>query len=666
MPLSLVKLPTQLILSLYMFSLSTFAAVAAKVEPSEAEWVLTNNEGTLRFSLEQSARQITYSVEYVTGGTRTSVLEKSPLGLTRTDADFTEGLSFVAAGPVTVVEDNYTLRGSKVRKVSRRARERTFHFRNALEMPLNIVARAYEDGVAFRYELPGITSQPLYFSGEATGFKLPHTARVWMQPYSKVDVWAPGYEANYVNGVPAGTSAPGPSGWALPVLFQQGPVWALVTEAGLDSNYYAIHLEQHAPDGLYRVRLPEFDETYGVSPQQATATLPWSSPWRVVIVGPNPGTIVESTLVTDVALPSELKNDSWVEPGMASWSWWSDMSSPSDYSKLVPYVDVAAKFGWRYCLVDLGWHQMKGGNVKQLAEYAAAKNVGLILWYNSSGKHNQVPDAGPMNLMVDPTVRDAEMSRIAALGIKGIKVDFMQSDKQFVIGLYHDILRDAARHKLVVDFHGCTLPKGWERTHPNLISMEAVRGGEQYWDKTFAENAHLLNSIYVFTRNAVGPMDYTPGVFTDPGASNPGLQKHLTTNAHELALLVVFQSGIQHVIDPAGSLMTLPESVQNYLKDLPAAWDETRWIQGEPGKGAVLARRSKRTWYLSGINGTTEQQLLTLPLSFLGTGRWAMSLISDGATPRDFASTNKTIIAGTTLTVQLAPRGGFATEFTQP
>ncbi|MFT3830483.1 MAG: glycoside hydrolase family 97 catalytic domain-containing protein [Opitutaceae bacterium] len=650
----------RLVSSFVLTALFCGAAALAATQP--ADLALTNAEGTLRFSLHVRDGAAAYTVDRLAGATAAPVLELSPLGLTRTDADFATGLTFVAAGEVRAVEDEYTLVAGKQRHIRSRGVERTFTLRNAAGMTLTIAARAYRDGVAFRYGLPGAGAQLLRISGEATGFNLPDGARVWAQPYSKVAVWAPGYEADYANGVPAGTAAPAEQGWALPLLFHSGATWALITESALEPTYFASHLQQQAPGGLYRVRLPEADETYGVAPQEAAFTLPWVSPWRMVVVGSTPGAISDSTLITDLARPSELAETAWIKPGVASWSWWSDMSSPGDYAKLVPFVDAAARFRWPYSLIDLGWHEMRGGDIKRLADYAARKNVGLLVWYNSAGKHNQVPEAGPRDVLNDPLRRDAEFARIAALGIKGIKVDFMQSDKQFVVALYHDILRDAARHHLVVNFHGATIPRGWNRTYPHLLTMEAVRGGEQYWDRTFAEQAHTLHTIYAFTRNAVGPMDYTPTVLTDPGASNPQLQPHLTTNAHELALLVVFQSGLQHVIDPAASLVSQPAFVQDYLTDLPAAWDESRCLAGAPGELAVFARRSGSTWYVAGINGLKTPQTIEVPLAFLGAGQFELSLIADGAKPSEFAHAARTANAGETLELTLAGRGGFAAK----
>jgi hypothetical protein len=648
-------------------AITIFVLGRAGVRAADApDLTLTNAGGTLRFSLSVANGAASYRIDCLVGAAVAPVLESSPLGLTRTDADFTSNLAFVSASAPIDVRDDYTLLAGKQRHVVSPGRERVFTLRNPTGITLTLTVRAYRDGVAFRYGFPGNSSQLFFVSGEATGFRVPAAARVWVQPYSKVDIWAPAYESNYVNGVPAGTPSPEAVGWALPLLFHTQEVWALITESDMEPSNFAIHLQPEAPGGLYQARLPEADETFGVDPQEAAVTLPWSSPWRLVIVGRQPGAIIESTLVTDLARPCALPDTAWIQPGVSSWSWWSDMSSPYDYRKLVPFVDASAKFHWPYSTIDLGWPEMQGGSIQQLAAYAQGKGVGLIVWYNSGGRHNKSPNdpntgREPLrDVMSDPLLRDAEMARIAAMGIKGIKVDFMQSDKQAVIASYHDILRDAARHHLVVDFHGATVPRGWERTYPNLLTMEAVRGAEQYWDQDFAENAQTTDTIYVFTRNAIGPMDYTPAIFTDPGPLNPKLVPHLTTNAHELALLVVFQSGLQHVVDNAASLVRQPDFVQDYLTGLPTAWDETRFLLGSPGELAVLARRAGPTWYLAGINGLKTLQAIKVPLAFLGGGDYAMSLITDGASPREFAHTARVARAGDTLDLTLAARGGFA------
>jgi alpha-glucosidase len=337
------------------------------------------------------------------------------------------------------------------------------------------------------------------------------------------------------------------------------------------------------------------------------------------------------------------------------------MTSPRDYQKVFPFVDLASRLRWEYSLLDAGWQQMgNGGDATDLAAYARARGVGLIAWYNSGGEHNQAED-GPRDLLVDPETRRAEFKRIAALGFRGIKVDFMQSDKQYVIALYHDILRDAYANRLFVDFHGSTIPRGWQRTYPNLLTMEAVKGAEQYGDSVFQQNAAVYNTIYPFTRNVIGSMDYTPMIFGDA----PDRLPHLTTNPHELALSVVFESGLQHFVSTPAMIDAQPEYVRDFLTAVPTVWDETRLVDGYPGRLAVLARRRGTDWYVGAITSDTMVSAVEVPLRFLGAGTYDVSLISDGEDVDRFSHETETLSRRDTMTVELAPRGGFVARFTR-
>jgi hypothetical protein len=459
--------------------------------------------------------------------------------------------------------------------------------------------------------------------------------------------------------MPIGTAAPDRAGWALPMLFHSNDEWVLISEAGLDRTSYGVHVERRAEGGMYRVRLPEEDETNGVAPQAAVIGFPWSPPWRVIIVGQTLATIVESTAVTDLAPPPTTTDVAWIKPGRASWSWWSDTTSPRDYQKLFPFVGLASQMRWEYSLLGQGWPVMEnGGDVNDLLEYAKARNVALTLWYDLGGTHTEVPDSASRVLLTDPEARRAEFKRIAALGVKGITVDFMPSDKQYVIALYEDILRDAAANHLFVDFHGSTIPRGWQRTFPNLLSMEAVKGAEQYSDSSFEGNAALFNTIYPFTRNVIGPMDYTPMIFGDV----PNRRVHLTTNAHELALSVVFESGLQHFVSTPAMIDAQPEYVKEFLQVVPTVWDETRFVDGYPGRYVVLARRRGPDWYLGAITSDTLVSVVEVPLHFLGAGPYSVRLISDGDDYDQFSSNAATLTNRDTMTVELAPLGGFVAQ----
>jgi hypothetical protein len=650
-------------LVLVLLASASGALRAQDARDADSTLSLTNRERTLRFTLDVGSESPRYRVDRLTpDGAANVVVDWSPLGITRMGEDFTSGLEFVGASPVSELSSTYHMVSGKQLDVRRRARQRIFSFRNSSGAPMTITARAMRDGVAFRYGFPRAAVAEDSLIGEATGFHLSTDGRAWMQPYQSVSQWGPAYESDYRDGIPIGSAAPEDAGWALPMLFHTSDTWVLVTEAGLDRTSYGVHVQQRAEDGVYRVRLPEEGETFGVAPRAAAIGFPWSSPWRVLIIGPTLTTIVESTMVTDLAPPAAFADVSWIKPGRVSWSWWSEPKSPRDYQAVFPFINLAARLRWEYSLVDAGWPDMSnGGDIADLAEYAKTQGVGLILWYNSGGAHNQVMSELPRDLMAEPEIRQAEMRRIAALGIKGIKVDFFQSDKQQIIALYEDILRDAAANHLVVDFHGSTIPRGWQRTWPNMLSMEAVKGAEQYGDSSFQEHAAEYNTIYPFTRNVIGPMDYTPVILGDV----PGKLPHLTTVAHELALPIVFESGLQHFVTTPEMIDAQPEYVRRFLTVVPTVWDETRLVDGFPGKFVVMARRRGAEWYVGAITADTLVSVSEVPLGFLGAGRYDVDLISDGEDVDRFAHNSETLSGRDTMTVELAPRGGFVARFTR-
>jgi hypothetical protein len=385
--------------------------------------------------------------------------------------------------------------------------------------------------------------------------------------------------------------------------------------------------------------------------------IPWETPWRFLIIGNDLSDIVESDMVTDLADPCRLEDTGWIKPGRASWSWWSESESPRDYNRLLPYIDFAAEMGWEYSLVDANWNHMKNGSVEQLAEYAGEKGVGLLLWYNSGGKHNEVPEE-PRDLMDQREIRRKEFERISKMGIKGIKVDFFQSDKEEIIKQYIEILEDAADYQLVVNFHGCTLPRGWRRTWPNLLTMEAVRGGESYkYDRDYPRDAPSHLAIVPYTRNVVGPCDYTPGGFSN------STYPHLTTYAFELALPIVVESGIMHFSDSPSKTRNLPDYAQKLLREIPVCWDETRYLAGYPGKDAVIARRKGEIWYIGGINGESIEKDLTINIRSLSQEGSELELIQDGEKPSQLQKNNP-VTGGSSFTAHLQPYGGFVATIT--
>jgi hypothetical protein len=399
--------------------------------------------------------------------------------------------------------------------------------------------------------------------------------------------------------------------------------------------------------------MPEANEANKIYSNIPQSTLPWATPWRVLIIGKNLSDVVESNLVLALNPESQFEDESWIVPGRASWSWWSDWPSPKNFNSLKKFVDMAAEMNWEYSLVDANWDLMTGGNIEELVKYANSKNIGILMWYNSGGAHNDVTER-PRDIMDNPGLRKAELKKLAEWGVKGIKVDFFQSDKPQIIKQYFDILKDAADNKIMVNFHGCTMPRGWNRTWPNLVSMEAVRGAESYaFDENYPEKAVWHNTILPFTRNVIGSMDYTPVTFSN--------QKfpHLTSFGHELALTIVFESGILHFADNCESYLTLPDAPKSFLKNVPVVWDETLLLTGYPGIDCVMARKSGDIWYIGGINGTDDNRTWKIDLARLSSNDFSASIISDGETNTSFSTSETEIKSGEKLIVQVLPFGGF-------
>lgn len=622
--------------------------------PNKTEWSVLSPSGNVKFNLKQTdTKALVYNVSLIKEKEEKSVIADSPLGLQRADASFTENLKFTGTEPAGVVDETFTLPTGKRKVVSYKANELTLNFENETGNKIQIIARASDDGVAFRYRFPEADGSKFSIENELTGFAVAGEGKTWIQPYDKVTMYSPGYERYFENGIPIGSAAPGTEGWCFPALFETGNAWLLITEAALDSTWFGAHLQPEAPDRLYKIRLPENEEAKNVCTNIPQSTLPWASPWRVILVAENLAGIVESDLVVSLNPASKIQDESWIKPGRASWSWWSDWPSPKNYESLVKFVDMAAEMGWEYSLVDANWDLMTGGNVEQLTKYAASKNVGILMWYNSGGPHNDVTER-PRDIMSDPVKRKEEFQKIASWGVKGVKVDFFQSDKPDIIKLYFDILKDAADNQIMMNFHGCTMPRGWNRTWPNLVSMEAVRGAESYaFDEKYPEMAKWHNSVLPFTRNVVGSMDYTPVTFSDQR------YPHLTTFGHELALSVVFESGILHLASDCKSYLTLPEAPKNFLKNVPAAWDETMLLAGYPGQDCVIARKSGDTWYLGGVNGTGEKLSWEIDLSRLGNKDFTAAVTTDGITATEFSSSEINLIPEEKLKVEVLPYGGF-------
>ena len=500
--------------------------------------------------------------------------------------------------------------------------------------------RLYNDGIAYRYEQP---------VKEQAAYVIPEGMKRWMMQ------WTDGAENFYplmtTYKVKAQRSFSAVSKdadgncvrWSFPALLEaspgpsQGgePLFALLTEANIERGQSASSLYN---DGeVYRV-VPDEGDNLG------------HSPWRVVIVG-TLGDVVESTLVTDVSEPCKLEDTSWIKPGVVSWVYWAYNHGSDDYNIIKKYTDMAATLKLPYVLIDAEWDRMKDGKtVEDAVSYAKSKGVKPMIWYNSSvGWVDGAPT--PKFRLNKPEDREKEFAWCEKIGVAGVKIDFFSGENQKNMDYCIDLMESAARHHLLVNFHGATVPRGWQRTYPNLLSTEGVYGAEWYNNVgTFTKAAASHNATLPFTRNVIGPMDYTPCAFSD--SQHP----HITSHAHELALTVLFESGLQHLADRPESFLAQPQAVQDFLSNLPAAWDETRFVSGYPAESCVLARRSGKTWYVAGINGTDVEKTLTVPLDFL-KGKYAATMFADSGSKEEPWRIESIQKLPATVTCQ--PRGGF-------
>jgi len=577
----------------------------------------------------------------------TTVVQAVKLGLLREDADFAHNLKLKGTGKIQPVHDRYVTLHGKKSVCANDANELSMHFINADKKEMDIVLRAYNNGIAFRYVFPEKQAGQYKVLDEVTSYHMSDSSSRWLQK----DLYE-GFYHEQDDSFKAGK-------WGYPALFKSPGVagcWSLITEAGLDRTYCATTLTNStASTSEYKVSFPSPGEGHRTGEVDPVISLPWQSPWRVVIIG-QLADIVQSTLVEDVSKPQIAGDFGWVQPGISSWVYWAYNHGTKDYQRLCQYTDLAARMGWKYTLFDWEWDQMgNGGDVEKAAQYALSKGVRPLIWYNSGGSHNTVP-ATPRDRLITKESRAKEFEWLNKIGIYGIKVDFFDSDKQNIINYYIDLMEDAAKYKLMVYFHGSTVPRGWSRTYPNLMTMEAVGGGEQYNNgPVMTTEGPKHNTTLPFTRNVIGPMDYTPVTFTNSQHS------HTTTFAHELALSVVFESGIQHFADRPSGYDALPPAEKMFLSKVPAAWDDIRFISGYPGKSIILARQKGKQWFVGGINGGNRGGQATIDFSFLSPGKkYRLTLMSDGDNDMAFQEQYMAVESTDKIQVNWLPRGGFA------
>lgn len=563
------------------------------------------------------------------------ILEDSPLGMITNVSDFSKEMKFIEKTE-SEIDETYTENRIKKSYIRYVANEIICTYETPKKEKLNVIFRISNNDIAFKYSLSqnGETAR-CTIEKELTGFRFPQFTTTFLTPQATPMIgWMktkPSYEEEYVPDEPIGTPSKYGLGYTFPGLFHVGNNgWALISETGVSSLYCGSKLSEGSKDGLYTISFPEEGENNGIGSAKPSISLPGETPWRTITVGDNLKPIVETTIPFDVVKPLyEPKKD--YQFGRSTWSWllWQDNSI--NYEDQKTFIDLSSTLGYEFVLIDNWWDTNIGRDkIEELARYAKSKDVGICLWYNSNGYWSDAPQ-GPKNKMNRSVARKKEMEWMKSIGVKGIKVDFFGGDKQETMKLYEDILSDANDYGLVVIFHGCTLPRGWERMYPNFVGSEAVLASENLIFTQHANDSEAYNaSLHPFIRNSVASMDFGPVLLNKRhNRDNNGGTIRKTTETFQLATAVLFQTPVQNFGITPNNLKEYPTFVIDFMKQVPTTWDETVFIDGYPGKYCVLARRSGNKWYVAGINAEKKAKRLTIELPMLSNAK--TSLYSDKA-----------------------------------
>lgn len=636
----------RVISSLFFFMLFSFVSLQAQQTVS-----IKSPDKKIELTVSQNQSGINYRIQYK----GREIIKPSQLGLVSTVVDLHSGLKLTGRSGIEQVSGEYELYTGKKSRITYSANKTIIHLSNREGRHLNIIFQVHNDGIAFRYHIPGPASSPVTIGEEKTSFVFDTTTIAFLQPMQVAktgfEKTNPAYEDNYLQQIPAGRPSPSGAGWVYPALFRNNDTWILLTEAGMDGKYCGTRLMNEKDHPVYTIGFPDPREVMSTDGLLPSSQLPFYSPWRVITIG-SLATIIESTLGTDVAAPSIKMDKSFILPGKSSWSWIMSKDDHITYEEQKKYIDFAADMHWQYCLIDAAWDTKIGyDSINALSVYAKQKGVGLLLWYNSAGDWNTVAYT-PKNKMLTHESRVQEFSRLKKMGIKGVKIDFFGGDGRSVIQYYIDILKDAAAYGLLVNFHGATLPRGWSRTYPHLLTTEAVKGFEMVtFNQQDANRQANHCTLLPFTRNAFDPMDFTPMNLYKIGS--PVQRK--TTSAFELATAVIFLSGIQHFAESPEGMGHVPAEIKKLLQELPLRWDDVKFISGFPGKDVVIARKSKNKWYIAGINGEAVDKTLSIDLSTFKSK--TATLIGDGDNQLSFSLKKQS--AREPATVTMKANGGF-------
>ena len=601
-------------------------AAAMATAAQQDEKTVTSPDGVTFLKVGLKDGRAYYKVGYYADGKEgrkeVAMLEESPLGLVANIGDFSRDLVWVKEQTGTR-DIRYDLERSKASRVDKKANTFTVRLANAKKQEMEVEFVVEDHNVAFRYFLPkqGGTGS-VRVMNETTGFRFPGKTTTFLTPQSDAMIgWKrtkPSYEEEYKADAPMDTPSQYGHGYTFPGLFHVGEDgWVLVSETGVDSRYCGSRLSD-AQDGLYTVAFPMPEENNGNGTSEPAFALPGHTPWRTLTVSRDLAPIVETTVPWDVVEP-RFTTEHKYKYGRGTWSWilWQDNSI--NYDDQVRYIDMASAMGYEYTLIDNWWDNNIGHKrMEELIRYARSKGVELFLWYSSSGYWNDI-EQSPINIMDNPIARKREMRWLQQQGVRGIKVDFFGGDKQETMRLYEAILSDADDHGLMVIFHGCTLPRGWERMYPNYVGSEAVLASENMiFNQHFCDNEAFNATLHPFIRNTVGCIEFG-GTFLNKrmNRGNDGGPTRVTTDIFQLATAVAFQNPVQNFALAPNNLTDVPAFEIDFMKEIPTVWDEVKFIDGYPGRYVVLARRHGQDWYVAALNAGKETLKLTVDLPML-------------------------------------------------
>lgn len=591
---------------------------------------ITSPDGKLVVTVADMDGRPSYSVSY----DNVLFLKPSPLGIIANIGDFSSGMSLEKNVSTNKIDETYELASIKQSKVRYVANEAVFSFTQQGKTIYDVIFRISNNDVAFKYKIyPQGETLSCVVKQEATGFVFPDGTTTFLCPQSKpmggFARTSPSYETSYTADDVAGKNGWG-EGYTFPCLFRNGDNgWVLVSETGVNGGYCASRLLGHK-EGVYTIGFPQEGEANGNGTVSPGIALPGETPWRTITVGKTLAPIVETTVPFDVVKPLYPAKGEYTY-GRGSWSWIIGMDGSTNYKEQLRYIDFSAAMGYQSVLVDALWDKQIGRDkIEELAKYGKDKGVALYLWYNSNGYWNDAPQT-PRGIMDNAIARRKEMKWMQSIGIRGIKVDFFGGDKQMTMQLYEDILSDANEYGLLVIFHGCTLPRGWERMYPNFASSEAVLASENlHFSQGSCDNEAFNATLHPFIRNTVGSMDFGGSALNKYyNADNaPRGSRRVTSDVYALATAVLFQSPVQHFALAPNNLTDAPAWAIDFMKEVPTTWDEVRFIDGYPGKYVILARRHGDKWYIAGVNAQKETLKLKVNLPMFSNGE-KVRLFSD-------------------------------------